>query len=137
MVTATSAGITAPARANLDGLNLDALAKRINEEHSQVGVALTKGVQHAKSAGELLLQAKAQCQHGEWLPWLEENFEGSATTAQAYMRLARNWPQLEAANAQRVADLSFREALKQLAGPVKPDSDRLAQCEATIERAFG
>ena len=78
---------------------------------------MRRGVEHARHAGELLLAAKAQLSHGEWLPWLEANCQVSARSAQGYMRLARQWPTL-AANAQRVADfgdLPLRSALALLA----------------------
>jgi hypothetical protein len=70
---------------------LDTLAARINEEHRAFVGTFRKSVEHAVEhgicAGELLSQAKAQCPHGTWLRWLEENFEGLARAAQAYMRL--------------------------------------------------
>jgi hypothetical protein len=66
---------------------LDTLAARINEEHRAFVGTFRKSVEHGICAGELLSQAKAQCPHGTWLRWLEENFEGLARTAQAYMRL--------------------------------------------------
>ncbi len=61
--------------------------------------------------GEALAAAKEQVPHGEWLPWLEANFEGSERTAQAYATVA--------ANPQRAADLdtsnlSLRAVLKRI-----------------------
>jgi hypothetical protein len=74
------------------------------EEHWQ------SAVEHAIRAGELLIEAKAQVEHGEWLPWLKQNFPGSGRTARNYMRLAEN--------RQRVADLpTVREAVALLAEP--------------------
>ena len=67
-------------------------------------------VAHAVIAGELLIEAKRQVPHGQWLPWLRSTCGLSERTAQAYMRLARTLPELEPAKAQRVADLSLREA---------------------------
>jgi hypothetical protein len=37
----------------------------------------------------LLLEAKEQLEHGEWLPWLETYFGKSVRTAQNYMDAAR------------------------------------------------
>jgi hypothetical protein len=48
------------------------------------------------------------------LPWLKANVKFSERTAQAYMRVAKRWPELET-KAQHVADLPYREALKCLA----------------------
>lgn len=66
---------------------LDTLAGLINEEHRRCEEALRSGLGHALRAGELLAQAKGQVSHGEWGSWLEENFEGSNRTAQAYMKV--------------------------------------------------
>jgi len=38
--------------------------------------------------GDLLIEAKAMVEHGEWLEWLDEQFEWSDTTATRYMRVA-------------------------------------------------
>ena len=40
--------------------------------------------------GKLLNEAKEQLlEHGEWLPWLAENFDSSVSTAENYMNAAR------------------------------------------------
>jgi hypothetical protein len=94
--------------------SLDVLAGRIRAEHEQVGRALTSALDHALRAGDLLIEAKAQLGHGQWLPWLAEHCRFAERTAQAYMRLARNREQLKA---QSVADLGVGEALALLAAP--------------------
>jgi hypothetical protein len=38
--------------------------------------------------GELLIEAKAQCKHGDWLAWLKEEFDWSVDTAERYMKVA-------------------------------------------------
>lgn len=38
--------------------------------------------------GNLLLEAKAQCEHGQWLQWLYSEFGWSSTTAERYMKAA-------------------------------------------------
>jgi hypothetical protein len=92
------------------------LADRINAEHHQVETALRAGLQHAKNAGDLLIAAKKQCEHGAWLPWLEKHVRFSERTAQAYMRVSKRWPELEA-KAQATADLTIEDGLKLLAAP--------------------
>ena len=72
---------------------LDDLATAINDEHRQAEAAMNTGLQHALEAGRLLLEAKALCAHGQWLPWVADNFEGSIRTSQCYTRLAERWPQ--------------------------------------------
>ncbi len=94
--------------------DLTTLADRVNAEHRACEEALKTGLRHAMAAGELLLEAKGRVKHGDWGAWTRDNFEGSTRTAQAYMKVARELPSLEDAEAQRVADLSFRDALKVL-----------------------
>jgi ParB family chromosome partitioning protein len=98
---------------------LETLAAQINDEHRQAEAKLNTGLQHARHAGELLLQAKSLCQHGAWLPWLEANFDGSDRTARAYMRVAQQWPRVEA-KWQRAANLSIRDAMRLIAPPETP-----------------
>lgn len=62
------------------------LAAEINAEHRACMEAMRGGLEHAIEAGRLLIEAKAQCSHGDWLPWLAEHFEADAQTAQRYMR---------------------------------------------------
>lgn len=90
--------------------SLPDLAARIRAAHQAVGEAM----KHAIAAGELLAEAKSKVPHGDWLLWLEANCEMSERTAQGYMRIARELARLEPAKAQRVADLSVRDALRSL-----------------------
>ena len=103
--------------------SLTGLADQINAEHRQAEEAMNGGLQHALRAGKLLLKAKGLCAHGEWLPWLEQNFAGSTRTAQCYIGVER-WSQIEG-NAQRVAHLSFRDAVR-IASESDEDASRHA-----------
>lgn len=86
------------------------LADVANREHALVGQAVGAMVEHAIRAGEALVAAKAQVNHGGWLPWLDANFNGSNRHAERYMMVA--------ANSTRVADLdeglSLRAVVKRL-----------------------
>jgi ParB-like chromosome segregation protein Spo0J len=95
---------------------LSDLADRINVAGEQAAAALHSGLLHAREAGRLLLEARAKLPHGRWLPWLAANVRFSERTAQCYMRVAKRWDELEG-KAQRVADLSYRDALALLAAP--------------------
>jgi Protein of unknown function (DUF3102) len=90
------------------------LAARIRAEHEATAIAMRRGVEHAMAAGTLLIEAKAQLDHGQWLPWLAEHCAMSERTAQLYMRLAKRRPELEA-KAQCIADLTIQDAAKLLA----------------------
>jgi hypothetical protein len=95
------------------------LATPICAEHEAARTSVRQAVAHAIRAGELLLQAKAQLEHGAFGPWLAANVGFSERTARGYMRLAG----LDESKRQRVADLSLREALASLAQRPDPKSD--------------
>lgn len=65
------------------------LAERAKEAHSAYTLADQTSAEKAIEAGHLLLEAKAECRHGEWLPFL--NRAGLAERkAQRFMALARS-----------------------------------------------
>jgi hypothetical protein len=109
------------------------LAGRIKAEHEAAGAAMKKGLQHGIAAGSLLIEAKDQVPRGQWLPWLKEHCAISERTAQAYMRVARSFGNLDESKAQRVADLSFRDALYSLSATSLILKDLP---EATLDRAL-
>jgi hypothetical protein len=41
------------------------------------------------AVGDLLIEAKDSCEHGEWLDWLDRHFEWSDQSAERYMNVAR------------------------------------------------
>jgi len=92
------------------------LSKQINKEHELVLTHAVKALEHARNAGGLLIQAKANCKHGEWGEWLDSNFHGSSRQAQRYMRVHEHWPEIEA-KATRGSDFSLRQGLKLLEEP--------------------
>jgi hypothetical protein len=91
------------------------LAVRIKAEHEAVSIALKDSVRHAIEAGTLLLEAKAQLEHGQWLPWLRDHCTISERTAQLYMRCAKSRDEIEEQIRNGVADLSLSEAAAILA----------------------
>lgn len=70
------------------------------------------GGQAVIEIGRRLTEAKAQLKHGEWLPWLREKVEFSETSAQNFMRIAREYE-----NTHLVGDLGASKALVLLALP--------------------
>jgi hypothetical protein len=96
-------------------LELGSLAEKANAEHRACESAANAAVEHAMNAGEHLARVKASLAHGEFLPWLEANFEGSRRTASAYIRLSDN---REALNGKR-ASHSIRGALAELSSPLE------------------
>src|SRR5262245_40621328 len=86
------------------------LAAQIRAEHEATSAALKSSVEHAIKAGDLLLEAKAQIKHGQWLPWLQEHCELSERSAQLYMRIAKERETIEAQIRNGVADLTLNQA---------------------------
>ena len=106
------------------------LAREITQAHEEACHAAQSALEHARRAGELLIQAKKGIAHGAWQPWLAAQCPTiRERTAQAYMRVARRWPELEA-KTQRVADLPLRGALALLAEP--GDAEHAADTEEEV-----
>jgi len=101
-------------RALIVSNSLADLAVRIRQEHDAVAGALKTSLAHAMMAGDLLLQAKAQVPHGQWLPWLCDRCQVSERMAQRYIRLARNRGLIET-KCDTVSDLGVRGALSLIA----------------------
>lgn len=91
--------------------DLPDIAQRINQAVDFAQQSAHSAVEHAIKAGRLLIEAKTQVEHGAWEDWLRSNCTVAPRTAQAYMRLAKQYPSLDDAKAQRVADLPLREAV--------------------------
>ena len=92
--------------------SLPAIALELLAAHNAFIAKQRSALEHAKKAGELLIEAKGQLKHGEFLSWLKAEFpEISPRTAQGYMRLAHKWSQLPVADTRPVAHLGIREAL--------------------------
>lgn len=90
---------------------LEFLAAQINSEHASGLDNARSAVEHARRAGELLLQAKQRLRHGEWLPWLETNCpDVSARSATGYMQVARHPPEV-------LESQTLRKALARLSKP--------------------
>ncbi len=51
-------------------LGADDLAARINAAHEEVKNSIRRGAEHAIKAGRLLLEAKANVGHGNFLKWI-------------------------------------------------------------------
>lgn len=56
---------------------------------SEIELGDEAGLEHYQRAGEMLLEAQTQVDHGDWGSWLERNFNRSISTAYSYMALAK------------------------------------------------
>lgn len=94
--------------------------------------ARTETIADVIEIGGLLLEAQDQLEHGDWLPWLEREFDFSERTAQNYMAVHRF-----AAKYETVADLKLTcSALYSLAtrDDCEPDEIQAVLAAAAKER---
>ena len=78
---------------------IEAITEEIIFYKAQAGAAILE-------IGKRLNEAKAQLPHGEWLGWLQEKVDFSESTAQRFMRLAKEYE-----NPSPVTDLGASKAL--------------------------
>ena len=113
--------------------SLPVLAHKISVELAAVATNLQGAVEHGIACGQLLLEAKAQLAHGEWLSWLAENCNVSPRSARLYMQLWRNREELKR---KPVADLTIAEAVDLLAPIGSPTHTwRILQLELESDRS--
>ncbi len=68
------------------------LAEQANQHLRESKMAWRGALEHAKQAGDALLEARRITgKYGKWGRWVRNNFDGSMETARVYMRIARNW----------------------------------------------
>ena len=106
----------------LKGKKLDArmarLAGMIQEEHGQVKAAWAGALEHARNAGEWLVEAKWRQGHrskwGKWKRRIMEKHGIAARTVTNYMYVARHWndARIEEARAQGIVIDSINKFLK-------------------------
>lgn len=90
--------------ASIDPENqLSRVVDEINNEHRLACASARQTIDHALRCGELLAEVKAGMQHGEFLPWLQVNFEGTPRTAQRYVRLYSHQKSIAGATSVRAA----------------------------------
>ncbi len=95
--------------------NLPELARKINEAHAAAYEKARSAVEHARTCGEMLIQAKESIGHGGFLAWLAANCHVGERQARNYMRVAREWEAI--AKSAMSADLTITEALALTAKP--------------------
>ena len=74
------------------------LAEMANEAAEACANSARRTVEQAATCGRALLAAKDQCEHGQWMHWLRQNFDYDTSTAQRYMQVAK------AASVRNLAD---------------------------------
>jgi len=98
------------------------LAKMICEEHGAAKAGWAEYLEHARNAGEWLIEAKWRTGHrlkwGRWKRRLSQEYDISPRTMSQYMQIARYWndPRILDAKAQGVAIDSISGFLQVLRG---------------------
>lgn len=77
-------------------MKLNNLANMVKTEHAECLKAIRAVLAHARFAGEALIRAKAELEHGQYEPWVREVCGISPVTAWRYMQIAKNWANLSA-----------------------------------------
>jgi hypothetical protein len=80
--------IVTPAAEVRPAESLTELAARVKSMQATLAVAERNNLERALEIGKALLQAKALCAHGEWLPWLEK-VRVNRVRAAEFMRIAK------------------------------------------------
>jgi hypothetical protein len=107
--------------------SLDALASQANENHQLAEATAGSALEYARRSGAALVEVKALVKHGEWLGWLEANFNASRITAAKYMKLANVNHDLH------LDASSIREALRMIAGEDEEDEEEKPEEEPQAE----
>ncbi|SBV91178.1 conserved hypothetical protein [uncultured Eubacteriales bacterium] len=89
--------------APVENRNIEVITAEIQMLKANVGIGIVE-------IGNRLLEAKAQLQHGEWLPWLENQAQFSVSQANRFMRLAKEY-----SNSSALTNLGASKALALLA----------------------
>ena len=111
------------------------LAKRISMRVRMAENHARKALEYALEIGQLLNEAKPLVKHGDWELWLTEHCNLASRTARAYMRLAKEYPNLPELERQRVAALPVREAVKAIAtDPTPPVTEKVLPAAAPLKR---
>ena len=74
---------------DLTTMPLTILAEMANDAAEACRDSARRTVQQAASCGRALLAAKEQCEHGQWMHWLRQNFDYDTSTARRYMDVAK------------------------------------------------
>ena len=117
-------------------------AAEINLLHRRVYDGLRTTLQVAIQIGELLVAQKAECDHGEWIPWIKANLSFDRTMAARYTRCYHNRARLEVLNVDSSPHLTIAEFARLKTESAKQEKKKpvdkngaLAECLKTFGTA--
>jgi Protein of unknown function (DUF3102) len=103
---------------------LDELALALKHKYELGTAKMAIGISHYGKCGQMLLEAKAQIEHGRWQSWVETSLPFGLRQAEKYMRIARNLGDAFV-NANPDSHLSVQDAINLLANPAKKKPRKL------------
>lgn len=107
------------------------LAVEIDALNEQANIYANQALVYAAKSGQKLLLAKAQCNHGQFKSWLDENCKIPYSTAQKYMRLATARQDLVNSNSPSTAILpSITQMIELLSATEEVQAEVTAKIEA-------
>lgn len=89
-------------------------SRGIDDITAEINFYKQQTAQNIIEIGRRLIEAKDKLPHGEWLPWLRDRVELTASTAQRFMQIAR-----EFSNTAPVRHLSYTKVLTLLQLPTE------------------
>ncbi|MDY7024120.1 MAG: RusA family crossover junction endodeoxyribonuclease [Cyanobacteriota bacterium] len=105
---------------------LDQLASRIHQEHQRCIQSPKTSLIHACNAGACLLKAQPSISPQAWEKWLRNRCNLTKQTAQLYMRMARQYPQVES---KQISDKQLQN--KQIQNKIEPKIETLSPTPLT------
>ena len=109
---------------------LSTLAVEINLLNEQANIFANQAVIYAAKCGQKLLLAKAQCNHGEFKTWLDENCKTSYSQATRFMKLAAKMPEILNSNVATSQLMGLNQAIELLSAPDEVKTEVTAKIEA-------
>ncbi len=113
------------------------LLQEANEHHNLAMKSAKSSLIHARDAGERLASIKKKCTHGEFEKLIEEHGDMMPRTAQRYMQVFREYPEIEdRMGPGRAATISLAEGLRSIKSKEKeyypPDRGEEAPVETLL-----
>jgi hypothetical protein len=91
---------------NIQEATYESVAAEIKQLWAEIQLLKLSSTERGIRIGELFTQEKARCAHGQWLPWLEREFQGqiSSQTAATYMRMHEHRELLMAEDVKNITE---------------------------------
>lgn len=106
------------------------LAVEIDALNEQANIYANQALVYAAKCGQKLLLAKAQCNHGQFKSWLDENCKLDYPRATQYMKLTTEFPKLlDSSNVGSSQLLNLTQAIRLLGASEEVKNEVLSRVE--------